>query len=51
MTLELCIGIIVLKAVTMLHDTDAEFAITDFAHEVKVGKSMAVLFNNIPRYQ
>ena len=33
LALELYNGIIVLEAVAMLHDTDAEFAIIDSAHQ------------------
>ena len=35
MTLELCNGIIILKAAAMLHDTDMKFAIIDSAHKAK----------------
>ena len=35
MTLELCNGIIVFEVAAMLHDTEAEFVIIDFAHEAK----------------
>ena len=39
MTLELCNGIIVLEEATMLHDTDAKFAIIDSAIKAKKGAS------------
>ena len=35
MTLELCNRIIIFKAAAMLHDTDAKFAVIDFALEAK----------------
>ena len=37
-----CNGIIVLEAAAMLHDTDAEFAIIDSAHEAKSRRKYAV---------
>ena len=44
MTLELRREIIVLKAATMLHGSDAKFAIIDSAHEAKSRRKHRILF-------
>ena len=51
MTVELCNGIIVLEAAAMLPDTDAEFAITDYAHEAKSRCKYQIHFKKVPRYR
>ena len=51
MIVELCHGIIVLKAAAMLHVTDAKFAIIDSAHEAKSSCTYGGTSNDTKKYR